>query len=292
MTPDATRDVISRVPIDSEAAPRRPAFRAALATATESKDARAFLLFMLISALFLGAWELLVRSGTALPIVPSPTKVFVAGVDALSSAFYESGVNDVGVGLQLVASLQRVLIGFTLAAVVAVPLGFVLGMSEVAAKAVDPFVQVLRPVSPLAWLPIGLALLKTSEGTAIFVIFISAIWPLLINTMFAVRTVPKEYVDVARTLKASNVAVIRAVLLPASIPGILTGMRISFGVAWLVIVAAEMLIGGRGIGYSVWNEWNNLSIANIIVDIVLIGMIGLCFDRVFELLIQKVRYDL
>jgi nitrate/nitrite transport system permease protein len=256
-----------------------------------STDARACLLFLAISATFLGAWELIVRSGSVLPIVPPPTKVFAAGAQALSRAFYESGVNDVGVGLQLLASLQRVMLGFALAVLIAVPLGFLLGMSDVASKAIDPFVQVLRPVSPLAWLPIGLALLKSSEGTAIFVIFISALWPLLINTIFAVRSVPKEFVDVARTLRASTLTVVRAVLLPASIPGILTGMRISLGIAWLVIVAAEMLIGGRGIGYSVWNEWNNLSIANILVDILLIGMVGLCFDRLFGYLIAKARYD-
>jgi len=256
-----------------------------------STDAKAFLLFLALCSAFFGGWELLVRSGNVLPIVPSPSKVFDAGVKSLSRAFYESGVNDVGVGLQLLASLQRVMLGFGLAALVAVPLGFLLGMSNVASKAIDPFVQVLRPVSPLAWLPIGLALLKTSEGTAIFVIFISAIWPLLINTIFAVRTVPREYLDVARTLRAPTLTVVRSVLLPASIPGILTGMRVSLGVAWLVIVAAEMLIGGRGIGYSVWNEWNNLSIANIIVDILLIGMVGLCFDRMFGYLIGRASYD-
>lgn len=270
----------------------RGPFGVGLATraAALSTDARAFLLFMAISAVFLGGWELLVRSGNALPLVPAPTKVLDAGIKALSRAFYENGINDVGVGLQLLASLQRVLLGFGLAALVAVPLGFLLGMSNVASKAIDPFVQILRPVSPLAWLPIGLALLKTSEGTALFVIFISAVWPLLINTIFAVRTVPKDFLDVARTLKASHVKVIRSVLLPAAIPGILTGMRVSLGVAWLVIVAAEMLIGGRGIGYSVWNEWNNLSIANIIVDILLIGMVGLAFDRVFGYMIGKATY--
>jgi nitrate/nitrite transport system permease protein len=225
-------------------------------SATMSTDFKAFGLFLLITAVFLGAWELLVRSGSTLPIVPAPTKVLDAGVKALSRAFYEGGVNDVGVGLQLLASLQRVMLGFFLAA------------------------------------PIGLALLKTSEGTAIFVIFISAIWPLLINTIFAVRSVPKEFVDVAKTLKAPTLSVVRSVLLPAAVPGILTGMRVSLGVAWLVIVAAEMLIGGRGIGYSVWNEWNNLSIANIIVDILLIGGVGLCFDRIFGYLIERARYDI
>lgn len=272
-------------------APWPSSFRLAARTAALSTDARAFVLFALICAVFLGGWELLVRSGSVLPLVPSPTKVVDAGVKALSRAFTENGINDVGVGLQLLASLQRVMLGFGLAVVIAVPLGFLLGMSDVASKAIDPFVQILRPVSPLAWLPIGLALLKTSEGTAIFVIFISAVWPLLINTIFAVRTVPKEFLDVARTLRASPAKVVRAVLLPAAIPGILTGMRVSLGVAWLVIVAAEMLIGGRGIGYSVWNEWNNLSIANIIVDILLIGTVGLVFDRVFGYLIGKTRYD-
>jgi len=285
------QEALSRPSTGPGGGPGFPAIRTAVLKLTLSTDAKATLLFLAISAVFLGSWELLVRSGNVLPIVPSPTKVFTAGIEALSSAFYSSGVNDVGIGLQLLASLQRVLIGFLLASLVAVPLGFVLGMSDVASKAIDPFVQILRPVSPLAWLPIGLALLKTSEGTAIFVIFISAVWPLLINTIFAVRTVPKEFLDVAKTLRASTFKVVRSVILPASIPGILTGMRISLGVAWLVIVAAEMLIGGRGIGYSVWNEWNNLSIANIIVDIVLIGMVGLCFDRVFDAMIRRVQYD-
>ena len=285
------QEALSRPSTGPGGGPGFPAIRTAVLKLTLSTDAKATLLFLAISAVFLGSWELLVRSGNVLPIVPSPTKVFTAGIEALSSAFYSSGVNDVGIGLQLLASLQRVLIGFLLASLVAVPLGFVLGRSDVASKAIDPFVQILRPVSPLAWLPIGLALLKTSEGTAIFVIFISAVWPLLINTIFAVRTVPKEFLDVAKTLRASTFKVVRSVILPASIPGILTGMRISLGVAWLVIVAAEMLIGGRGIGYSVWNEWNNLSIANIIVDIVLIGMVGLCFDRVFDAMIRRVQYD-
>jgi nitrate/nitrite transport system permease protein len=253
-------------------------------------NVRALGLAVLLLAVFLGIWEALVRMHLLLPIMPAPTKVIATGVAMLGNPFYEAGTNDVGIGWQLLASLRRVAIGFLLAAVVAVPLGFIIGMSEVAAKAVDPFVQVLRPVSPLAWLPIGLAALQDSERTAIFVIFISAMWPTVLNTIFGVRQVPRTYVDVARTYNASAWTIVRRVLLPGALPSILTGLRISLGIAWLVIVAAEMLIGGRGIGYFVWNEWNNLDVASIIVCICVIGLVGLGLDRLFAQLEKAVAY--
>jgi nitrate/nitrite transport system permease protein len=251
---------------------------------------RALALALAIAAVFLSVWELLVRAHVLLPIMPSPTKVLTQAIVMLGDPFYEAGTNDVGIGWQLLASLRRVGIGFLLATLIAVPLGFVIGMSAVAAKAVDPFVQVLRPVSPLAWLPMGLAVLQDSERTAIFVIFISAMWPTVLNTIFAVRQLPRTYLNVARTYNASSWTIVRRVLLPGALPGILTGLRISLGISWLVIVAAEMLIGGRGIGYFVWNEWNNLDIASIIVCIGVIGGVGLALDRLIGRLEKAVAY--
>jgi nitrate/nitrite transport system permease protein len=251
---------------------------------------RAVALALVLLAVGLGVWELLVRAQVLLPIMPAPSKVLARALAMLSDPFYVAGTNDVGIGWQLLSSLRRVATGFALAALVAVPLGFVIGMSAVAAKAVDPFVQVLRPVSPLAWLPMGLAVLQDSERTAVFVIFISAMWPIVLNTIFGVRQVPRTYVDIARIYNASAWTIIRRVLLPGALPSILTGLRISLGIAWLVIVAAEMLIGGRGIGYFVWNEWNNLDIASIIVCIGVIGAVGLGLDRLFGLLERAVAY--
>jgi nitrate/nitrite transport system permease protein len=251
---------------------------------------RAIALAIALAAVFLTVWELLVRAHVLLPIMPAPSKVLTQAIAMLSDPFYEAGTNDVGIGWQLLASLRRVAIGFLLATAIAVPLGFAIGMSEVAAKAVDPFVQILRPVSPLAWLPLGLAVLQDSERTAIFVIFISAMWPTVLNTIFGVRQVPRTYLNVARTYNATPWTVVRRVLLPGAMPGILTGLRISLGISWLVIVAAEMLIGGRGIGYFVWNEWNNLDIASIIVCIGVIGAVGLGLDRLFGWLEKAVAY--
>ena len=256
-----------------------------------SVNTKAFLVFLGILAVVFIVWESFVRFGIASTLVPTPSLVFVRGFELLSNPFYFYGVNDVGIGIQLLSSLQRVVVGFTLAALVAVPLGFLIGTSEVASKAIDPFVQILKPVSPLAWLPIGLAVLQDSQSTAIFVIFICCIWPIIVNTIFGVRNIPKTYLNVARTLETKKGMFIRKVLLPASLPNIVTGLRISLGVAWLVIIAAEMLIGGRGIGYFVWNEWNNLDISSIIVAIVLIGLIGTALDRILAYVERRVSYE-
>ena len=240
---------------------------------------------------FLGVWEAAVRVGLTSELLPPPTEVLSKLIAALSNPFYVAGANDAGVGVQIATSLLRVLAGFSLAMVVALPIGFFVGTSPVLSKAVDPFVQVLRPVSPLAWLPIGLALLRDSEWTAIFVIFISALWPMLLSTIAATSSVPRTYLEVARTLQAGRWRTIRRVILPAALPNILTGLRLSMGIAWLVIIAAEMLIGGRGIGYFIWNQWNNLDIANIFVGILIVGAIGLVLDKVFRLLERRWSYD-
>jgi nitrate/nitrite transport system permease protein len=177
-----------------------------------------------------------------------------------------------------------------MAAMVAIPLGFLIGMSPVAYKALNPFIQVLRPISPLAWMPLALFIIQDSEASAIFVIFICSIWPMLINTAFGVAGVRKDWVNVARTHELGALKTAFQVILPAAAPTIVTGMRISIGIAWLVIVAAEMLVGGTGIGYYVWNEWNNLDLTSVIFSILMIGVVGMILDACFGALQRVVAY--
>lgn len=191
----------------------------------------------------------------------------------------------------MVASLRRVLFGFIIAMLIAIPLGFWLGSSTTFRRATDPFVQILRPVSPLAWLPLGLALLRDAENTAVFVIILSALWPTLLNTIEAVRGVHPSYKNLGATLGTSRVDRLLYIIGPAALPGIITGMRQSLSTAWLVIVAAEMLVGGQGVGFFVWNMWNRLDIDAIVVVIVLIGAIGLALDYLVASLQKVVRYD-
>ena len=209
----------------------------------------------------------------------------------LADPFYDNGPNDKGIALQLAHSLGRVALGYGLAAVVAIPLGFVIGMSPLIYRALDPFIQVLKPISPLAWMPLALYTIKDSSISGIFVIFICSIWPMLINTAFGVAGVRREWLNVARTLEVRPLRKAFEVILPAAAPTILTGMRISMGIAWLVIVAAEMLVGGTGIGYFVWNEWNNLSLPNVIFAILLIGVVGMLLDLMFAALQRAVTYE-
>jgi len=208
----------------------------------------------------------------------------------LSSPFYDNGPNDKGVGLQLAYSLARVGLGFSIAALVAIPLGFLIGMSPLVYRALDPFIQVLKPISPLAWMPLALYTIKDSHISGIFVIFICSVWPMLLNTAFGVAGVRREWLNVARTLEVKPLRRAFEVILPAAAPTILTGMRISMGIAWLVIVAAEMLVGGTGIGYFVWNEWNNLSLPNVIFAILMIGLVGMLLDLMFARLQKAVTY--
>jgi nitrate/nitrite transport system permease protein len=222
--------------------------------------------------------------------VPGPVEVGKAFWSKLSHPFYDNGPNDKGIGIQLAYSLGRVLLGFGLAVAVAVPLGFVIGMSPVMRGALDPFIQILKPISPLAWMPLALYTIKDSSVSAIFVIFICSLWPMLINTAHGVATVKKDWLNVAKTLEVNPLRTAIQVILPAAAPTILTGMRISMGIAWLVIVAAEMLVGGTGVGYFVWNEWNNLSLTNVIFAIVMIGLVGMALDMVFGGLLKLVTY--
>ena len=276
----------------------------------ENVKLRAFILSVLILGIFLTVWQIASMPSTSVQTVdeeyaklvgaaassgqksafPTPLDVGRKLVEHLSEPFYDRGPNDKGIGIQLAWSVGRVALGFGLAALVAVPLGFLIGMSKLVFQALDPFIQVLKPISPLAWMPLALFTLKDSSVSAIFVIFICSIWPMLINTAFGVASVRKEWLDVSRTLEVKPLRKALLVILPAAAPTIMTGMRISIGIAWLVIVAAEMLVGGTGIGYFVWNEWNNLSIANILVAVFLIGVIGMLLDICFARLQKAVTY--
>ncbi len=256
---------------------------------TLNTDQKAFILFLTILLLFLGFWELGVKLKLFLPIMPSASQTIQDFWFWISNPFFDDGPNDKGIGLLLLTSLRRVALGFLIGSAIAIPLGVLIGLSPIVAKAVDPFIQVLRPVSPLAWLPLGLALMKDSEKTALFVIAITSIWPTLSNTIFGVRNVDSSYLNVARTLGASRWRTIRRVILPAAAPNIVAGLRVSLGIAWLVIVAAEILLSG-GIGYFVWNEWNNLKITSIITAILIVGLVGLLLDRLFGLLQTRVSF--
>ena len=235
-------------------------------------------------------YERLTGGGAPKAGVPPPSQVMVKAWEQLSNPFYDAGPNDKGIGIQIGYSIYRVLSGYLMAAVVAIPLGFLIGMSQVAYKAFNPFIQVLRPISPLAWMPLALFVIQDSEASAIFVIFICSIWPMLINTAFGVAGVRKDWVNVARTHELGSLRTALTVILPAAAPTIVTGMRISIGIAWLVIVAAEMLVGGTGIGYYVWNEWNNLDLTSVIFSILMIGIVGMLLDSAFGLLQRAVAY--
>ena len=265
---------------------------------TGSSHVRAGLVSALILVAFLGAWQLAVGGSgptqamdpeyaklmgatatTGKSAMPGPLDVGRTIWGHLADPFYDRGSNDKGIGIQLAYSIARVGLGYLLAVLVAVPVGFLIGMSPLMGRALDPFIQLLKPVSPLAWMPLALYTIKDSGVSAIFVIFICSLWPMLINTAFGVASVRREWLNVARTLEVGPVRRALTVILPAAAPTILTGMRISIGIAWLVIVAAEMLVGGTGIGYFVWNEWNNLSITNVITSILAIGLVGMVLDQ-------------
>jgi nitrate/nitrite transport system permease protein len=270
---------------------------------------RAAVVSVAIFLAFIGAWHLATRS-TSTVATMSPEYAKLMGLNAtqgksampgpldvgaklwehLKRPFYDNGPNDKGLGIQLGYSIARVMLGYLLAVLVAIPLGFLIGMSPLLSKALDPFIQILKPISPLAWMPLALYTIKDSSLSAIFVIFICSVWPMLVNTAFGVSAVRKEWINVARTLEVGNIRRAFTVILPAAAPTILTGMRISIGIAWLVIVAAEMLVGGTGIGYFVWNEWNNLSITNVIIAIFVIGLVGMILDQILARFTRMVTF--
>jgi nitrate/nitrite transport system permease protein len=211
-------------------------------------------------------------------LMPTPPEALVANLDYILHPFYRRGPGDLGVGWLLLASLRRVLLGFGLAAIVAIPLGFLVGMSRPAMMALTPVIQIFKPVSPLAWLPIALAIFNLADPSAIFVIFITSLWPTIINTALGVSSVSQDYINVARVLEMPRWRQITKIIWPASLPYVFTGLRISLGIAWLVIVAVEMLTGGSGIGFFVWDEWNRLNLNSVFLAIFVIGITGLLLD--------------
>lgn len=222
---------------------------------------------------------------------PGPLSTLDSALTLFADPFYREGPNDQGIGWNVLASLQRVAIGFGLAALVGIPLGFLIGRFVFFARMFGPLIALLRPVSPLAWLPIGLLLFQRAEPASNWTIFICSIWPMVINTADGVRRIPDDYLNVARVLQLSEWTVMRRILFPAVLPAILTGVRLSIGIAWLVIVAAEMLTGGLGIGFWIWNEWNNLNVENIIIAIVIIGVVGLMLEQALLLLARRFSWQ-
>jgi nitrate/nitrite transport system permease protein len=240
-------------------------------------------------AMFIGLWALLADAdGGGLP---GPAKTWASAVELFADPFYDNGPNDQGIGWNILSSLQRVGLGFGAAALIGIPLGFMIGRFEFLSRALAPVISLLRPVSPLAWLPIGLLVFKAANPASIWVIFISSIWPMILNTAAGVQRVPQDYLNVARVLNLPEWRVFTKILFPAVLPYMLTGVRLSIGVAWLVIVAAEMLTGGVGIGFWVWDEWNNLNVEHIIIAIFVVGIVGLALEQALVLLARRFSYE-
>lgn len=234
------------------------------------------------------AWEIIAFKNTAFP---SPAVTLEEAIKVFSDPFYQKGPNDQGIGWNIYASLKRVAVGFGLAAAVGIPLGFLIGRFRFLSGMFNPIISLLKPVSPLAWLPIGLLVFKSAHPAAIWSIFICSIWPMIINTAIGVQRVPQDYMNVARVLNLSEWKIVTRILLPSVLPYMLTGVRLAIGTAWLVIVAAEMLTGGVGIGFWVWDEWNNLNVPHIIIAIVVIGLVGLILEQILVVLARTFTYQ-
>jgi nitrate/nitrite transport system permease protein len=240
--------------------------------------------------LFLLLWQLVsVSSGEH--GLPGPARTWEAAVALFADPFYQNGPNDVGIGWNILHSLYRVGAGFGLAALVGIPLGFMIGRFAFLSGMMAPIISLLRPVSPLAWLPIGLYVFKETEPASLWVIFISSIWPIILNTAAGVTRVPQDYLNVARVLNLSEWKVFTRILFPAVLPYLMTGIRLAIGVAWLVIVAAEMLTGGTGLGFWVWDEWNNLNVEHILIAIFIVGLVGLLLEQTLMWLAKRFDYQ-
>lgn len=236
---------------------------------------------------FIGFWSLLAQYSEGLP---GPLSTWQAALVLFADPFYDNGPNDMGIGWNILNSLGRVGVGFGLAALVGIPLGFAIGRFAFLAGMLAPIISLLRPVSPLAWLPIGLLVFEAAGPASIWVIFISSIWPIILNTATGVASVPQDYLNVARVLKLSEFKVLTRILFPAVLPHLMTGIRLAIGVAWLVIVAAEMLTGGIGLGFWVWDEWNNLNVEHILIAIIIVGLVGLALEQTLLLIAKRFDY--
>ena len=241
-------------------------------------------------ALFVLLWQIVsVSSGEQ--GLPGPLKTWEAAQALFADPFYDNGPNDKGIGWNILHSLYRVGAGFGLAALVGIPLGFMIGRFRFLAGMTAPIISLLRPVSPLAWLPIGLYVFKETEPASLWVIFISSVWPIILNTAAGVSRVPQDYLNVARVLNLSEWKIFTRILFPSVLPHLMTGVRLSIGVAWLVIVAAEMLTGGTGLGFWVWDEWNNLNVEHILIAIFIVGIVGLLLEQALMLLARRFNYE-
>ncbi|WP_425439537.1 nitrate ABC transporter permease [Pollutimonas bauzanensis] len=238
-------------------------------------------------ALLLVVWKII---SLKVAEIPGPEPTLLAAVELFKDPFYDNGPNDVGIGWNILASLGRVALGFALAAAIGIPTGFLIGRVPALNAICSPVISLLRPVSPLAWLPLGLLLFKAANPAAIWAIFICSIWPMIINTAEGVRRVPQDYLNVARVLDLSEWKVFTRILLPSVLPYVMTGVRLSIGTAWLVIVAAEMLTGGTGLGFWLWDEWNNLNVQNILIAVLVIGVVGLALDLILLALARRLDH--
>lgn len=239
--------------------------------------------------ILVGIWALV--SKLTANEIPTPIATWSVFYEMLQDPFYDYGPNDKGIGIQLWSSIKRVLMGFGIGSLVAIPLGMLMGASQIGMKLLNPLVQILRPVSPLAWFPLGLLAFKASEGATVFIIMITSLWPTLINTAFGVSTIPQDHKNVGKAFGFSRWKYITKILIPYALPHIITGLRLSIGVAWMVIVAGEMLSGGIGIGFFVWDSWNGLSLEKILSAILIIGIVGLLLDKFFNALQKYFSYQ-
>ncbi len=259
----------------------RPSFASKLGPKLNAVAAR-ILPPLIMLALILVVWQILCsRPGATLP---SPTKIWSEARDLITDPFFVAGPQDIGLGWRVLVSLQRVMIGYGLASVIGVMLGTIIGQSVWAMRGLDPIFQVLRTISPLAWLPISLAAFRDSQPSAIFVIFITSVWPIIINTAVGIRNIPQDYRNVAAVLRLNHFEFFLKIMIPSAAPYIFTGLRIGIGLSWLAIVAAEMLTGGVGIGFFIWDAWNSSRLSDIVVALVYIGLIGFVLDRLVALL--------
>ncbi len=270
-------------PVVADTAASRWRRRLAVATAATVRHALPPLLGIVV---LLVVWDQVAKASG----IPSPAVTWEAAAKLFSDPFHQRGPNDQGIGWNILRSLSRVGMGFGLAALIGIPLGFLIGRFLFLHRMTAPLISLLRPVSPLAWLPIGLYVFKEAQPAAVWTIFISCIWPIIINTSVGVTRVPQDYLNVARVLKLSEWKVFTKILFPAVLPYLMTGVRLSIGAAWLVIVAAEMLTGGVGLGFWVWDEWNNLNVAHILVAIFVVGIVGLLLEHSLLLLARRFQY--
>ena len=258
--------------------PRKPGFLKSKLLPMLGQIAANVLPPLIMLAIILTIWQILcMKPGATLP---SPTKIWSEARDLITDPFFVAGPQDIGLGWRVLTSLQRVAIGYGLAGIIGIMLGTIIGQSVWAMRGLDPIFQVLRTISPLAWLPISLAAFRDSQPSAIFVIFITSVWPIIINTAVGIRNIPQDYRNVAAVVRLNHLEFFWKIMIPSAAPYIFTGLRIGIGLSWLAIVAAEMLTGGVGIGFFIWDAWNSSRLSDIVVALVYIGMIGFILDRI------------